>query len=106
LEYIEELVKALSHENPEIRGKVAGALKALEDARATEPLIKALENERDKEVRRELAFALQWVADERALPTFIRLLEDDNESMRMWAAYGLGNLGDSRAIKPRARAIY
>jgi len=43
LAYIEELVKALSHENPEIRVKVAGALKALKDVRATEPLMRARE---------------------------------------------------------------
>ena len=73
--YIDELVKALKSDDPDIRVRVARALKELEDPRATIPLVEAL-NDEVQEVRRAAAFALHWVGDERTLDTFIELLED------------------------------
>lgn len=96
--YIEELAKALHHENPEIRVRVAKALQELEDPRATMPLIDAL-NDECVEVRRAVAWALQSCADERALPTFIGMLRDDNDSVRLWAVFGLVRIGDETAVE-------
>ena len=39
--YIEELAKALHHEDPEVRVRVANALQELEDPQATMPLMVA-----------------------------------------------------------------
>ena len=96
--YIEELAKALHHEDPEVRVRVANALKELKDPRATTPLIEALDDE-CQEVRRAVAWALQNCADERALPTFIQMLRDRNDSVRLWAAFGLQRVGDETAVE-------
>ena len=96
--YIEDLAKALHHEDPEVRVRVANALKELEDPRATMPLIDAL-NDECEEVRRAVAWALQNCADKRALPTFIQMLRDRNDSVRLWAAFGLQRVGDETAVE-------
>lgn len=61
--YIEELAKALKHEDPEGWVRVANAFKELEDLRATMSLVEALEDPVE-EVRRAAAWALSWVGDE------------------------------------------
>jgi len=102
--YIEELAKALRHEDPEVRVNVANALKELEDPRATMPLIEALKDECE-EVRRAVAWALHWCADERARNTFIEMLQDRNESVRLWAAHGLQRVGDDTAVEALIKAL-
>ena len=54
LAYVDELVKALGHEDPGVRMRVANALKELEDTRTTMPLMEALEDE-DEGVRGSVA---------------------------------------------------
>ena len=102
--YVEELAKALRHEDPEVRVRVANALHELEDPRATMPLINAL-NDEFKEVRRAVAWALQSCADERAHPTFIRMLRDDNDSIRFWGIHGLNRIGDETVVEALITAL-
>ena len=102
--YIEELAKALRHEDPEVRVNVANALKELKDPRATMPLIEALDDECE-EVRRAVAWALHWCADERARNTFIEMLQDCNDSVRLWAAHGLQRVGDDTAVEALIKAL-
>lgn len=40
-----------------------------------------------------------------AIPELARLLEDEDKEVRFWAAVGLGDLGDTRAIGPLAAAL-
>ena len=103
LAYIEELKKALRHHDPDVRIKVANALKELEDPRATIPLIEALDD--CEEVRRDVAWALQGCADHRALPTLIQMLRDHNDSVRLWATIRLQRLGDTEAVIPLTRSL-
>jgi HEAT repeat protein len=105
LAYVEELVKALRHEDPEIRMRVANALKELEDPRATMPLMEALDYEENEDVRGSVAWTLQWVADERAQPMMIEMLGDRNDSVRLWAACGLERLGDGSAVEALIEAL-
>jgi len=96
--YLEELTKALKHEDPETRVRVANALKQLEDSRATLPLIEAL-NDSCEDVRKAAAWALSRVGDKRARPAFIRALKDRTDSVRLWAAIGLQRVGDESAVE-------
>jgi len=102
--YVEGLVRGLKDEDPEIRVRVANALKKLEDPRATLPLIEALDDNCE-EVRRAVAWALSWVGDERARPTLIGALGDRNDSVRLWAASGLQRVGDESAIEALIKAL-
>ena len=97
--YGEGLVRGLKDADPEVRVRVANALRDLEDPRATMPLVEAL-GDPYGEVRRAAAWGLSWVGDERARPALIRALEDENQSVRLWSASGLRGLGDESAVEP------
>lgn len=98
-----------AREDKDTRRRVAEALGKLEDVRAVEPLLSALDDE-DAEVRREVMHALYILTldtnyDERVQETCIRLLEDENWVIREWAAMCLGNVGDEKAIEPLRRVL-
>lgn len=96
--YLEALAKALKDDDPLTRMRVANALKALEDSRATMPLVEALEDPCEG-VRREAAWALSCVGDERARPAFHKALLEGNDSLRFWAAIGLQRVGDKGSVE-------
>jgi HEAT repeat protein len=79
-------------QDPDVRGEAAVALGVLGDARAVEPLVKALARAKEQPaVREKTVAALQALADERALPALQPLLTD--EGLRRPAARALGALG-------------
>lgn len=77
----------------------AKELGQLGDARAVEPLIAALKNER---VCRDAAIALGQIGDARAVEPLIAVAEDwtKHYSVRIFVARALGQLGDNRAVDP------
>ena len=68
----EDVLRELVHED--VESLVCGA-------RATEALIKALDDE-DKEVRHEAIYALYGIADDRPFKTYIKLLSDEDWVIR------------------------
>lgn len=76
---VEGLMKALRYDkNWSVREEATSALGDIADARAIEPLIKALEDE-DRDVREEAAEALIKIGDERAVDPLIQYLEGAEE---------------------------
>ncbi len=88
----------------EIREKAAKALGHLHDARAIEPLIKALKDE-DRGARMVAASDLGNLHDARAIEPLIKALKDEDWWVREAAASDLGNLHDARAIEPLIKAL-
>jgi HEAT repeat protein len=82
----------------------AEALGKLADARATEPLIAAL-NGKDKYIRKNTAIALGKIGDARAAEPLIAALDDENEEVREAAANALEKIGDARATEPLIAAL-
>ena len=102
--YVIGLANGLKDEDPETRVRVAKALMALEDPRATLPLVEAL-GDPCGDVRRAAARALSWVGDERERPTFIKALRDGDDSVRLWAAAGLERIGDASCVDALVGAL-
>ena len=98
LAYVEGLAEGLKDEDPEVRMRVANALKELKDPRATMPLVEAV-GDPCEEVRRAAARTLSSVGDERARPAFIKTLREGDFSLRFWAAIGLQKVGDEGAVE-------
>lgn len=69
---------------------------------AVEPLIKAL-NDEDYIVRNGAAHALGLIGDARAVEPLIQILKDDEHSDAI-AAIALGEIGDARAVEPLIQA--
>ena len=107
---VELLIKALDDKEDNdavLRGFRRGAAEALGnigDARAVEPLIKAL-GEDKSEVRWPAAGALGKIGDKRAVDPLIEELGDDDESVNSSAAEALGEIGDARAVEPLIKAL-
>lgn len=102
--YVIGLAKGLKDEDPETRVRVANALMALEDPRATLPLVEAL-GDSCEHVRRAVARALSWVGDDRARPAFIKALREEDFSLRFWAAIGLQKVGDKGSVESLLGAL-
>lgn len=84
------------------RGLVLAAMQALGQLRAkkaVEPLLKKLENSKTREWAGHIAVvALGKIGDKRAFEPLVTALSDNDVVTRIAAAYGLGFLGDSRAL--------
>ena len=104
MSYVEGLVRGLKDGDPEVRVRVAKALKALEDPRATLPLIEALEDPCG-DVRAAAAWALQWMGDIRAQPALVKALAGGDDSVRLWAAAGLERIGDESCVEALIEAL-
>jgi HEAT repeat protein len=87
------------------RGAIVGLLSQIGDGRATEQMIKLLDDS-DAEVR-ELAIAgLEQMPDARALRPLLKLLRaDSNAAIRAKAASALGQLDDRSAVEPLIQAL-
>lgn len=70
---------------------IAVALGHLHDPRAVEPLLK-LKSHPDPDVRHGLTFALCGYEDDLAITTLIELSTDEDECVRDWATFGLGEM--------------
>ena len=98
---IDGLIRALRHEDEEVRLEAAEALGEIGDSRAVEPLIQALKDE-DDDVQWGAAEALGKMG-ERAVEPLIQALKDKN--VRSLATFALGEIGDSRAVEPLIQAL-
>jgi HEAT repeat protein len=90
------------HESYAVMGSVreiaAETLGILQDRRAVEPLIKAL-NDKDEEVRWKACWALGHIGDKRAVEPLLHLLNDERWAVRKYSASALGKIGDMRATE-------
>jgi HEAT repeat protein len=102
---VKGLIKALGYEkDSSVRKSATYALGKIGDARAVEPLTKAL-NDADSDVRRDAAKALGKIGDRRAVELLTRALNDSREYVRMNVAIALGKIGDVRAVEPLTKAL-
>ncbi|HUX06036.1 MAG TPA: HEAT repeat domain-containing protein, partial [Acidobacteriota bacterium] len=123
---LEPLIKALGDHDKDVRKAAAKGLRTLgepqwlelvkgddddferlgesKDARAVEPMIKAL-GDGEVSVRWAAAEALGKLGDARAVEPLIKALGDGEGSVRRAAAEALGNLGDDRAVEPLIKAL-
>ena len=98
---VEGLLKALKHEDWEVRWAAAIALGELQDERGVEPLIHALKNVGPPPLRWEIVKALGKIGDARAVEPLTKLCERGDFSHILKAAVkALGKIGDSRATHP------
>jgi HEAT repeat protein len=98
------LIEALNYENDHnVRLSAASALGKLEEDRAVEPLIDALDDRR--EVREVAILSLGRIGDPVAVDALIEKLKDENWDVRSSAAKALGQIGDSRAIEPLIQSL-
>lgn len=129
---VDGLIRALRHEDEEVRWEAADALGEIGDERAVEPLIQALKDEdddvqwgaaealgkmgekavepliqalKDKNVRSLATFALGEIGDSRAVEPLIQALKDEDKNVRFSGALYLGKFGDSRAVEPLIQAL-
>lgn len=82
----------------------AEILNNLKDARAVDPLIKALKDE-NKEIRKAAINALGDIKDKRAVEPLIGALKDENKDVRMFVPASLVTVGDIRAVGPLITAL-
>lgn len=96
-------VKNLASENYEARVKAAKKLGELEDLKAVDPLIKAL-NDGDSDVRKTAANALGKIGDAKAIEPLINRLYDEESEVSKAALHALVNIGIP-SIEPLARLL-
>jgi hypothetical protein len=130
-----QLIKSLRDKDQGVRRDAAHALGVIGDARAVEPLIKALGDEVEVDVRRvdtevlgeigepaveplikaleddegnvryDVANVLGKIADARAVEPLIKALKDEEAQVRVGAAMALGEIGDARAVEPLIKTL-
>ena len=98
---IDGLIKALDYQKDEsVRAAAAQALGEVGDARAVEPLTRAL---RDYHAKKEAANALAKIGNARAIDALVNELEISDT--RELAAMALVNFGGASAVKPLIAAL-
>jgi HEAT repeat protein len=101
---IRELMRLLSHHDPDVRWRAAEALGTLGKP-ALEDLLRGLDHH-DPGVRLGIIEALGDIGDPRAVRPLLGILSDDGSSEIRWAtALALGNLGDSGAAPFLVKAL-
>lgn len=100
------LVGFLQHPNEEVRYAVADALGKLRVGAAGKAMLEALPSEESPAVRAMLLSGVHGAAGLRdGFDELVRgLADDDNWRVRQGAAWGLGELGDPRALPILSRA--
>jgi len=92
---------------PQVRIYSAWSLGELKDKRAILPLVNAVADEREDHlvlVRAQAAEALGKLGDPRTVFLLLDALKDEDHVVRIYAAMGLGFLGDKRALPALAKA--
>ena len=94
---VEPLIQALKDkkENSSVREYAASALGEINDTRAVDPLIQAL-NDDDSGVRWNSAYALGTIGDVRAVQPLIRALKDNDSIVRGFAGIALEKINVSK----------
>lgn len=93
---VESLIDAL--EDRAVRRSAIEVLGRIGDARAVEPVTRAL-NDEHWQVRREAARALRRIGDNRAVESLLQALKDSDAGVRSLAAGALGQIGEARAVE-------
>lgn len=94
---VEPLIKVFKEEKWDLQCGAADSLGLLKDKRAVEPLLIALKSDKDRIVRGYAAVALGRIGDKRAFQPLIDTF-NKGEASRKMIIYGLGELGDKRAL--------
>ncbi|MBN1963086.1 MAG: HEAT repeat domain-containing protein [Anaerolineae bacterium] len=103
---VKQLIRVLEHDTaePYLKSQAARALGDTADARAVDPLIRALASE-NKWIREEAAAALGKLKAVRATEALLAVLNDSEWGVRRSAATALGKIGDPRAVEPLIAAL-
>lgn len=105
-----ELIKALKHQDSNIRARAAGALAYEVNEIAIEPLIEALRDKSDR-VRGNAVWALGFISgeigakDTRVLKLIINALNDKSPDVREGAVLALKYLRNEENVKPLIKAL-
>lgn len=103
-EAMDDLLRALSKGNKDVKLGVIGALAVIRDPRSVGSLIVGL-HDPGSEVRWQAAFALGEIGDARATGPLVTALSDPDKYVRYGAAFSLAKLGWKPAT-PEERAFY
>ena len=103
---IARLGMELQVSDPPTRLSIISRLGATRNPRAIDPLLKAMNDQRDDfKLRQAVITALGDIQDKRAIDTAIEALQDSVFHVRRAAAETLGKLGDKRALGPLFRTF-
>lgn len=102
MDEVERLIKALKHEDSNIRGNAAEALHKIGQP-AVQPLIGALK--KGFWTKRTAASILGNIGTASAVDSLIYILMHEDSDVKINAAEALGNIGDPRAIEPLIQAL-
>ncbi|HEX3052119.1 MAG TPA: HEAT repeat domain-containing protein, partial [Aggregatilineaceae bacterium] len=105
---VASLIEVVQDGNPYTACFAVEALGEIGDSHAFEPILQVLEHwntDKKKWVRSWAASALGRLDDDRAFEPLMNALHDQDPKVRIGSAYGLGFLGDTRAI-PSLRHAY
>ena len=97
---IPTLVERLSHSDENVRYAVADSLGKLRASSSGDALLAALHDEEVPRVRAMLLAGVGAVGATEGVDELSKALSSSDPNIRQAAAWGLGQLGDSRAIKP------
>lgn len=103
---LDRLLRDLENpDRPNIRERAARALGELGDARAVEPLLKAVKYSVDRYFQEAVCRALGQLKDPRAVDFLIGMLRDPDLHVRLAAVEALGQIKDRRAAAPLLRSL-
>lgn len=104
---IDGLIKALQHQDADVRKKAVSALADIGGVKAVGPLIEMLKDESEP-VRRRAMVRLWSMGEEgeEVVEPLIKALNSTHQHVRELAAMALGKIGDPRAIEPLRKKIF
>ncbi|MBA4383811.1 MAG: hypothetical protein C0410_03680 [Anaerolinea sp.] len=94
---VEILILALQDIDWHVRYTAAQDLGRYKDKRAVEPLIRALQEDMENGVRFSAALSLGQIKDKRAVDALIEALNDQDDTVRLYSAMSLSEIGGSKA---------
>lgn len=95
---VHRLIEALAEENAELRQNAALALGMIADARALEPLVALLKQDRQVRVRQAAVRALRMIEDPRTLAPLLEALRDASPSVALRAVEAVRDVKDPRVV--------
>lgn len=102
---VHRLIEALAAENAELRQSAALALGMIADARAIDPLIVLLKQDRQVRVREAAVRALRMIDDPRTLAPILQALRDESPSVALRAVEALRGVEDPRVVNSLIAAL-
>ncbi len=99
------LIPLLRDKNPEVRCKASQLLGEIKNPVSVEPLAEVLYKDPDNEAKKYAAQALAAIGKP-SVEYLIEGLEQQDYGIRCYSVDALGIIGDARAVKPLAAALY